>query len=459
MLPVPVYAEGLTYWAGTTYGTIGIGMLTGFPVTMVWDFDRSRLLIGGDSLIANGTTTGQLAVYQVASNTWGSVGFIGTGVSFTGAPNNSVINSILPWAPGTYFLGGHFHRVNSTLLGSNWNIIRWNGAVGGWSANPPVSTLGTGFVDNGFWSGGGSAPADLASLTKLDDTRILVGAKGNQLRGYGTGFNAAIYDVRGTSWGTIPGYRVPMNLSQPWAGQAYQAPDRTMYLAYGGTSTLGTTLLKLEGLTASGIGTVENTFSIGLAPDPDTEAWVVGGGFVINNIPSSSAIVRTNGFDYQPADFIVQATSENALLSQSGTLYVSFTGFAADPAAGTAAALGTIVNSGMSNVYPTLRIRNPSSGTVVIRQWANMTTKEYAWFALNMFPGETVELTTGPGRVAFQSTYRGDILSTIVAGSKLASWHLQPGQNIISFLADTDAVVADMYWTPRHHSADGTGIV
>ena len=88
-----------------------------------------------------------------------------------------------------------------------------------------------------------------------------------------------------------------------------------------------------------------------------------------------------------------------------------------------------------------------------------MTTKEYAWFSLTMLPGETATLTTGPGRVAFQSTYRGDILSTVVGGSKLASWHLMPGENIVSFLADTTDVVADMFWNPRHHSADGTGIV
>jgi len=221
-------------------------------------------------------------------------------------------------------------------------------------------------------------------------------------------------------------------------------------------------MVQVSGLTASNVGTINLSRALKLEKDPDTLLWVsIGEPTIINNVTPVAGLTRTNGFDYIPADFIFEENSfiDAMYTSTSGTLYAGPVTAASPSYLGTAAALGTIQNDGMSNVYPTLRIRNPSSGTAVIRQWANMTTKEYAWFALNMFPGETVELTTGPGRVAFQSTYRGDILSTIVAGSKLASWHLQPGQNIISFLADTDAVVADMYWTPRHHSADGTGIV
>lgn len=452
--------RGIGYFAGTTWGTIGNGTISGYVRDMQWDFDRSRLLISGNLGTAAGTPTGQLAFWNPTTNQFGSVGFIGTGTRFVTPQLNNpdpVINAMLLWSPGTYYLAGHFHRINGNLLGSNWNILRWNGQLNGWSAAPPVSVNGTGFIYFDQVVDVGSAPAEAWSLTRFDQTRMLVGAHANRLRGFGDGHNVALYDVRGT-WGTVPGFRVPINTDRPFGGDGYRAPDRSVYFAYTGTSTIGTTALKIQGLTANNVGTIDSTFTYAWGADPDTVAWLGGFDMDINNVTPALAIVRTNGYDYQPADAIINGVCSAIYVANDGTTYFGMEQLSTTE--GTAASLGTIRNTGMSNVYPTLRLRNTSTtGTAIVRQWANMTTKEYAWFALSLLPGETATLTTGPGRVAFQSTYRGDILSTVVGGSKLASWKLLPGENIVSFLADSTAVVADMFWNPRHHSADGTGIV
>jgi len=447
-----VSSRGLAAVTPSNIGSLGGGGSISYDeiYDLVWSFERDRLLIGAESGTAAGTRFGQLAWWIPSTDTFGTAGFIGTGTAIqVGVSSNAQIRSILPWQYGTYYLGGHFHRVNGTLLGTNWNIIQWNGEVGNWSAVAPVSVNGTGFIWN---SPSGSVPGAVEKLVRYDQNRIAVGAEGNILRGFG-GVNAALYDIRGT-WGTIPGFTVSTSSSNNGITRdVIKTNDQQMFFGIGGNTSIGSVLVKVSGLTASNVGTIDFAPGYDLELDPDTLIWVSGPRSTINNVTPVSGLVRTNGYDYIPADINIGIPDPKLYTSASGTLYVG------PVESGTAAALGTIQNNGMSNVYPTLRIRNLSSGTAVIRQWANMTTKEYAWFALSMFPGETVELTTGPGRVAFQSTYRGDILSTIVAGSKLASWHLQPGQNIISFLADTDAVVADMYWTPRHHSADGTGIV
>jgi hypothetical protein len=441
-------------------GTLGNGTISASFYDLVYNFERTQLIIAGGQGTAAGTRFGQLAFWNPTTNTFGSYGFVGTGTGFVGVgnvPTGAQIQSILPWSYGTYYLGGHMHRINGALIGSRWNLFQWDGA-GVPTAVAPVSATGTGFVLNLTSLGLGSQPGYITSLNRFDQNRILATSTGNTLRGFGTGINTALYDVRGT-WGTIPGLSTTEVLSE--SEDSIKTDDQRVFIGLS-NSVIGSVMVQVSGLTASNVGTINLSRALKLEKDPDTLLWVsIGEPTIINNVTPVAGLTRTNGFDYIPADFIFEENSfiDAMYTSTSGTLYAGPVTAASPSYLGTAAALGTIQNDGMSNVYPTLRIRNPSSGTAVIRQWANMTTKEYAWFALNMFPGETVELTTGPGRVAFQSTYRGDILSTIVAGSKLASWHLQPGANIISFLADTDAVVADMYWTPRHHSADGTGIV
>jgi hypothetical protein len=457
---------GLSWVTPVSAGQFNIGGIHIWD--MKWNFERTRLIIAGGTngflspATIDGTlTNAQLFFYTPATNSFGTYGFVGTGTGFPGAgnsPTDAQIRSILPWSYGTYYLGGHMHRINSTLIGSRWNLFQWDGA-GVPTAVAPVSATGTGFV----WNqpvGLGSQPGIITNLIQFDQNRILMTVEGNRLRGFANGITTALYDVRGT-WGTIPGFTQPLDAGlydNGYTLDALKTPDQRVFLGYTGTSTFGSALVQIQGLTTNSIGTQRDGQVDYIVEDADTLAWVAGYFTEINGQNYNSALARTNGYDYLPSDFF-SGGAQGLYVSTSGTLFLTSFNGGANLTVGTAAALGTIVNSGMSNVYPTLRIRNPSTGTAVIRQWANMTTKEYAWFALSMFPGETVELTTGPGRVAFQSTYRGDILSTIVAGSKLASWHLQPGQNIISFLADTDAVVADMYWTPRHHSADGTGIV
>jgi hypothetical protein len=74
-----------------------------------------------------------------------------------------------------------------------------------------------------------------------------------------------------------------------------------------------------------------------------------------------------------------------------------------------------------------------------------------------MVPFEIANLSLIPGSVSFVSNIRGNLLNDIIGGSNITTWRLLPGTNRISFLADNDDLKADIWWTPRHQSADGGG--
>lgn len=468
-LPNLASSRGLIYYdKNGNYGTVGNGTVSGTIFDLQWNWERTQLIIAGDLGTIGGTTVGQLGFWSPTTNTFGSYQIAGTGTQFNVSyPQPAVIRSILPWSYGTYYLGGHFHRINGTLLGSNWNILQWSGGTD-WQAALPISVTGTGFVQNSALYSAGSTPGVVRVLKRFDQTRIFVGAAANTLRGYAAGINTALWDVRGT-WGTVPGFTSPTTAAAS-SNDAYLAPDRSLYFVGSGTSRFSSEAYRIQGLTINAVGTMSGDINA-IEEDLDTLAWI-GGDQIRLFDGIESAVARTNGYDILPADIYMPTfdyggmvgprafVCNTVLPTDSGTTWFGFTGTLSGALSPflPAGHLGTIVNSGMANAYPTLRLRNQSTGTMVIRQWANMTTKEYVWFSLNMIPGEEVTLQTGPGRISFRSSYRGDILNTVMAGSKLSSWHLQPGINIVSFLAEATDIAVDMYWTPRHHSADGTGI-
>ena len=122
---------------------------------------------------------------------------------------------------------------------------------------------------------------------------------------------------------------------------------------------------------------------------------------------------------------------------------------------GFAASVGTIVNVGRAQSYPTLRLRNLSSGTARAYQLLNTTTGNAIFFNYTLLPSESALLTLQPGARSFTSSMRGNIFGLIQPGSNLATWALLPGTNYVSFFSDNDSLEASFFWTPKSHSIDG----
>jgi hypothetical protein len=138
------------------------------------------------------------------------------------------------------------------------------------------------------------------------------------------------------------------------------------------------------------------------------------------------------------------------LQTQDGALYIGgdFTGTTS------AAAIGTIVNTGRAAVYPTVRIRNLGAGTARLYQIANTTTGDGIYFNYVMQSGESALLNLQPGNRSFQSSARGNIFGMILPGSNLATFNLLAGTNYISHLNDGGTVETSFFWQPRGWSID-----
>lgn len=123
---------------------------------------------------------------------------------------------------------------------------------------------------------------------------------------------------------------------------------------------------------------------------------------------------------------------------------------------GSAIAAGqtTVNNIGSGHAYPTLKITGPSSGTSRIYQLVNLTTGRAIYLNYTINAGETAVFRFEPDDLSFTSDFVGNLASTILPGSDEANFFLQPGNNIISFLAADSTVTATLQWRAAYLSLD-----
>ena len=134
-----------------------------------------------------------------------------------------------------------------------------------------------------------------------------------------------------------------------------------------------------------------------------------------------------------------------ALLTTSTTedLYIGY------DTAGTAIVAGItdpVINVGTAATHPRLTITGPASGASRVHQIINGTTGAAIYLNYIINAGETAVLTFTPTNITFVSSFRGNILSTILPGSDTSQFFLQPGDNVISFFSADSTVVAVLDW-------------
>jgi redox-sensitive bicupin YhaK (pirin superfamily) len=108
-------------------------------------------------------------------------------------------------------------------------------------------------------------------------------------------------------------------------------------------------------------------------------------------------------------------------------------------------------NNGTANVFPIFTANGPGR----IHHLANYTIERFIYFDLDLQDGEKVVLDLRPGKKTFLSTFRGNIINTILSGSDVEDFRLIPGENSISIFIDDATATANLIWDERHWSFDG----
>lgn len=110
-------------------------------------------------------------------------------------------------------------------------------------------------------------------------------------------------------------------------------------------------------------------------------------------------------------------------------------------------------NSGTTGAYPVIKVTGPGRWYHLI----NHTTGEEIHFDLTLQADEVATLNLKDK--TFVSTFRGDeIFESIIEGSDLNTWHLQPGENNVSIFIDDPDAEAFMIWDELHWSVDGGAV-
>lgn len=415
-----------------TFGTLAGGTLGhqngGRCVRSLLFSPAGSLYVAGDFGTAAGTAAVAIAQWNGA---WGTL----TGGTVTGLGVAGTSVRALGFSNGTLFFAGRFAEVGGTSAGS---VAQWvNGAFG---------TLGAGIV--GFvrdmtigLDGAVYVVGNLTSAagTTVNDVARWSGAWGSM----GTGFYGGQANAIGVA--TEPNGKIvavgAFNNSDP--GTTYNAAE------WNGISwsAMGSGLFRSDNIDTTWVTTV--------TVDQNTGDIYAGGAFnVAGGISVPDGFARWNGYAWLPIDIDVtgQGTFNAILLAPDQTLY------AAGSFAGTAraAAVAQIYNAGMSEAYPTIKVRTTGGGTARLFQVVNTyPTGDGVYFNYTIQPGEEVTLETEPGQRSFTSSYVGNIFGKIIGGSNIASFRLLPGTNWISLFCDSDNVAASIYWRPRSWSADG----
>jgi hypothetical protein len=431
------------------------------------------LLFGGYFGSVSGTFASALAMYYPQTNLFGT--FTGGSVGFPGAAEVTTM-AITP--SGTLFFAGSFGTIAGTAyprIGQNVSGA-WGTLAGGTIDNNIFKLLlnpfGTLFVGGAFALAAGSQAKVIAQHVN--------GAWGTLNQQGGTINNA----VRAMAWGLdnttlyvggnfgSAGGTVAMRVAK-LSGNLWG----TMSSGAGGAGTIVYDLVtKLDGRTAVGgdfitmgggtVNYLSEWNGIQWQPDGvglngrvrtlfvlnDNRVIVAGSFQSAGSISIPDNIAIWNGATYLPLDLDLPDGAEvfTATQTNDNTLYVggSFSG------TGYAASVGTIVNSGRAEAFPSLRLRNLGAGTGRVFQLLNTTTGNGIYFNYTLLGGEQAVLTLNPGNRSFQSTFRGNVLSSVLPGSNLATFSLLPGTNYVSFFSDNDSLEASFYWTPVGHSID-----
>jgi hypothetical protein len=469
------------------WGTLGAnGSAFDNFVNAILPASNGLVYFAGNFGSAGGTRTRFVAQYDPSTNTFGSLS--GGTISPTGG---AALTCMTETAPGSILIGGNISQVGGTTANG---IVRYNtvlgqfGTLNGGGMNGGGSQVyGISFnrYDNLFYIASssnlaagttiGSVATYNAATDRFGTLRTGVAGgptlavaagldgkvyfAGQQTTADGTTANSiSFYDAVAARWGTMQtglqaggvGFAIGNVVGVAANGKVYVGGQ---FGSAGGGSAQNFAVW--NGVSFAGFGSglgIAGQAVQGLLPLPSGDVLIAGLLNYADTLKSPGPAVRLLQTTFTPFELAASFTMYSIAQAKNGTIY---TGHSAAAGSVMTGAVAAVVNSGMAQVYPTIRIRNnTSSGTARLYQLLNATTNDGIFFNIALQPNETATLQLAPGTRSFTSSLRGNIFGNIIPGSNLATWRLLPGTNYINTFADSDNLQTSIFWSPRHWSAD-----
>jgi hypothetical protein len=436
--------------------------------------------------------------YNFITSRWETISAIGDGVG-TGLVRDFC------WGPdGKLYLVGDFHLWD----GVGDHVVSWDGAVWDNVGNPHAGTITSVnscaftrgnvlWVVGQFTDFGGTVNAN--GIANWDGVAWVASANFGNVPQYqvvvapdGVLWSSGAYISGGVTHyyvGTVSslglGTEIGTGLNDNVLRIAF-SPSGVCCISGAFTTAGGYTvryLAKLDGADWVPIGTSDDWFPVGsyirdIALDSGGNlyasfaSWVTG--------PYPGWIAKWNGFAWTPLDFYMTTLTNLGSIAIDGAdnIFVSTGWF--ELGSVKSAGLTTITNRGSANTPPIFTVLGPGKLYTIF----NETTGEKLWFNLTLAANEKAILKLG-NNPSFSSTFslfstgvlkdsvyegainitgpgRGNIISTILPGSNLSSFHLVPGVNKITCLiaGTTDGNTSiKMYYKPTYWGVqDASGV-
>ena len=409
--------------------------------------------------IASSDTTFNQQVIGMALHPDGRIIMVGDFTNASGIAAADFIAALDPTANTIAALGtGASAGVTCCAVDSSGRI--WGGAASGIDFGGVANTNGIGYYDGAAWNALGTGLGGGGCSTILPvGSRIYIGGNFPSVNAVANTANLAYYDFNDSLWhsvtsGTFTGTTV---------NDLILMPNQTIlvigtFTVIGGVSASNLALYNGVSFTQVGAGVTGGNSEAGIVDPVDQTAWVAGNFTTINGITIPSPLVQIVGgvtgssMSVVPADVDLPGAPKvrSVAFGANATIYVAFdtTGTA------TAAGVTTVTNPGSARAYPTIVINGPSAATARIYSILNTTTNRSIYLNLTLNINEIATLVFQPDNLSFISNVQGDIAGTIMPGSTIADFFLQPGANTIAFLSASSTVTATIAWRPAYTSLD-----
>lgn len=437
-------------------------------VLVVLPLDNNRILVGGAFTDAGGETDADnLALYDLTTGVWSAL---------NATPLNSFVNSLSLLPDGdTVIVGGNFTNAGGSANADYACYLTLStGAFSAINATPlnaqveTVRTLndGTTLIGGAFTNAGGNANADFITLLTgttygaLNATPLGSSVRAIQQLNNGDVIIAGSFTNAGgdadadyVAYITLSTGAFSALNASPIAIDARDlaiGTDGRLYIARS-QGVADTEITSWIGMNAPFVelGSGVNNAVLKLLALRD-RTLLLGGDFTeAGGLTMPAQMAGWNGSSYFFLDLIINAAPSAFAEAPDGTLYIG----ASTSSDGPAAFVNTLTNDGTADTYPVFVFTGP--GTVY--QLKNYTTGDVLYFNLELNAGETATLTLGPGKISFVSSFRGNIISSILPGSYLATFRIVPGDNTVSaFVAGSTSGDTGLsaYWKVLYHSFD-----
>lgn len=403
----------ITTWNGTTLTPFSTSdEPNGAIIALALGPDNKLYAGGGFTAIAGTSDSDHIAVWN--GSAWAA---LGNGL-------NGDVYAIAVGNNGYVYAAGDFTAAAGTS--DSDKIAVWNGSA--WAA-----------MGNGF---------NLVALALAVDKAGNVYAGGQFATTGGTTVNG-IAKWNGTAWSAL-GTGVSGGLADVYSLCLDDAGN--LYITGSFTSVNGVDanyIAKWNGYEWSPLGSGLNALGSELFY-VDSKLYVGGIFTTAGGIATTDRTAIWTGSTWVPLDIDIPgtATAKAILISNEESLFIGY-----DTAGTGYSSTVTASNVGSAAVYPKVVMTGP--GTV--SQLKNYTTGKAIYFDLALLAGEVATLNLDPLNISFTSSFRGNIMSTILPGSDL-NWELQPGANNVSsfiYSGSTSDSGVVMVWSDQYWSIDG----